>query len=884
MSVRPPIIALVLALAGLAGCGGGEAKVGQASFSCTGTDARAICLVNCNLGCSSTGCQRTNIAQNEVLILQFSEPIDPASVNSSSIRLRTAGGEPPVGQLFVNGSMVEFIPTLSITGGQTFYGFTPGETYTLTIPGGPDQIEVVRSTSGKPFERTLTCTLQSTLGIVDLNGVPPSATLTSPPTSQLQSAPRELDIVLEFNELIDATPFLSGTASPVAFSVRRTRLGVGGERECDPNSAPVALTGSLRLDFDPARSISILTFRPAGTLPGNVCVQITVTNGVQDLSGRPAASQVFTFLTEVVPTVEGNVTEDFLTDAKLEVDASAGSWGAGYGRFARIGGDARHGAFSTSIGIDDGPINGKRQFTINTDSTIIPATNTYSGAPVAVTDGRFAFTQMVVPSDVRLRFIGSVPPVLTVAGRLDILGEIDIAGGSVAPPAAGQTGGQVGGTGGIFGGNGGQGGDRCGGFGVPLGSRFSGNDGQAARVAGAGAYTGLATSGGRGSSLFPTDGLSSSLIYPTPLPALAYSPSAAAGGGGGGLWQAGGQGRVVSNNHNDPVLLVPPRLDAMGPPAAGGTAVTLFPFTPTLGNPSALHFLVGGAGGGGAGSHACLALHLVRTWSIGGGGGGGGGAIALRAGHQLRLAPGSLVRASGGSVTVGPTGITTNAQPAPGGGGSGGSVVLQSGNLVEVSGVVDVRGGTGGVFNRFANGSPNVIPNSASVQIAGGDGSPGFVRLEAPGNPPTTLLASMLPPPVPQNVGTLLDRDDLVSVRSLFYSTGLLFGPEYERYEIYAEINGVPVVFSDDPAVSNTPAQQGAALRVLFQAATLDPVTGLPTEVRPWRTSVRTFGNQTGIASDGLTAFRFALLVDQTLVDAEDVRVDRVVVYYLTST
>jgi hypothetical protein len=486
-----------------------------------------------------------------------------------------------------------------------------------------------------------------------------------------------------------------------------------------------------------------------------------------------------------------------------------------------------------------------------------------------------------VPSDVRLRFTGTFPPVITVSGRLDILGEIDVAGQSVVAATSGVPG-QPGGAGGIFGGAGGAGGDRSTGFGAPS-PTCSGSNGQPANLVAGHGYAGTAaSSGGRGSSIFPLSGLSADLVYPSPLPALAYTPSAAAGGGGGGSWQAGVQGRVVSNNHPDPVLLVPPRLDAMGPPAAGGSAVQLFPFpAPTGLQRSSLHFLVGGGGGGGAGSHACQALHLVRTWSNGGGGGGGGGAIALRAGNSLRLAPSATLLASGGS-TAALTGLASNAQPAPGGAGAGGSIVLQSGNMVEVSGVVDVRGGTGGTYNRFANGSPNLVPNSATVVIQGGAGSPGFVRLETPGTPTTALLASMLPPPVAQNVATLVERDDTVSFRSEFYSTGLLFGPDFQRYEIHATVDGVPTVFSDDPAVSNQPAQQGAALRALFQAATIDPVTGLPSEMREWRTSVRTAGNQVGIASDGLTSFRFILVMDQLV--AQTVTIDSLVVFYLTST
>ena len=139
-------VALFVALAGLAGCSGGSATVGAANQSCATGNAKALCLFNCSLGCSTTGCLRTDIAQNEILILQFTDDIDPASVSSSSVRLRTAAGELPVGEFFVNGDQIEFVPTLLVSGGQTFFGFKPGDTYTLTLPGGANETDVLRST------------------------------------------------------------------------------------------------------------------------------------------------------------------------------------------------------------------------------------------------------------------------------------------------------------------------------------------------------------------------------------------------------------------------------------------------------------------------------------------------------------------------------------------------------------------------------------------------------------------------------------------------------------------------------------------------------------------------------------------------------------------
>jgi hypothetical protein len=154
------------------------------------------------------------------------------------------------------------------------------------------------------------------------------------------------------------------------------------------------------------------------------------------------------------------------------------------------------------------------------------------------------------------------------------------------------------------------------------------------------------------------------------------------------------------------------------------------------------------------------------------------------------------------------------------------------------------------------------------------------VRCEIPGNPTTALLANMLPAPIPQNVAPLTEVDPLVSCRSTWYSTELVFGPEFARYEIHATVDSVPIVYSDDPAVSTVPAQgPSAAVRVWFQAANLDLTTGQPIGTpAPWRTSVLSSGNQVGIASDGLNGFRFLLVVDRTI--AQQVTIDKLVVIY----
>lgn len=205
------------------------------------------------------------------------------------------------------------------------------------------------------------------------------------------------------------------------------------------------------------------------------------------------------------------------------------------------------------------------------------------------------------------------------------------------------------------------------------------------------------------------------------------------------------------------------------------------------------------------------------------------------------------------------SGATTTASPAPGGGGSGGSIVVQSARAADLDGLLDVRGGSGGTWNRFANGIPNVPPNSASVQIAGGDGAAGFVRLELPQLPPQplTLLANMQPAPIADYVSTLVETDAFATTQSKYYDTRLALPPQYLHYVVDVEVDGTPLRYSDDPSISTLIAGPGSPLRVWFQGAQLDANTNEPLQVGPWRTTVRG-----GLDGDGMTAFRFRIARD----------------------
>jgi hypothetical protein len=202
--------------------------------------------------------------------------------------------------------------------------------------------------------------------------------------------------------------------------------------------------------------------------------------------------------------------------------------------------------------------------------------------------------------------------------------------------------------------------------------------------------------------------------------------------------------------------------------------------------------------------------------------------------------------------------------------------VLQTGGTVDIQGSINVEGGSGGYFQR--QGSSGFGPIGVIVKVQGGNGSSGFVRLEAPIAPPLSQLSNVSPAMTSQSLGALTEADDLISLRSSYYSTNLIFGPAFSHYEIEATVDGQPVIFSDNDQVSLIAAGVGAPVRALFQAADIDVITGAVLGVRPWRTSVRSGPNQIGIASDGLNGYRFMLFFDQML--ATSVTVDRVVVVY----
>jgi hypothetical protein len=863
----------------IAGCsGGGSSSSSSSRIRCGG--GQSFCIISCDLGCSQTGCAVTEISENQALRFKFSDAVDPTTVNGASISIRTATGVEPQGDFEVVGNEVVFRPGVSTSGGISTFGFLRNESYIISLAGGQSIAQSVTNLAGDGLSEEFSCTVVASKGILDLDGAAPTVELLSP--TVLVNAPVNPTIVLRFSELIDTTPLQVslGEASPIRVVLRPT-LPAGG---CDNDTDGTALEGVPQLSTETVgqREVTVVTYQPSVMLPGNSCITVRVTADLRDLAGTSAIPAKFVFLTQQGVSTPIEITESFASNAKQEVLISGGTWGGSQGAGARpglIGGDGRHGSFTPGLGTPMG--NGL--FIWNVDNTLIPAASSSTGLQYQVNDGRFFFTDMVIPLGTTIRFVGSVPPVIRVRGQVQIDGSIEVNGidaaGEVATsggatgqrvsnfPALSSPTGQPGSSGGVGGGQGGTGGDR----GTNLGPTIvaginltNGQSGQDVRVLAGNAYAGLAVgTGGLGSVLTPATG-----IWGTPTPTvggIVYCAYFSPGGSGGGFNSPGqiADIPVYAGSSSGTVVFEPP--------VAAGVAFDLMPFPPggvSASYSSLRHFTVGGSGGGGGGSHGYGLFAVgaaVQKWMAAHGGMGGGGAFAIRAGGSVVISPSATLSARGGDG-VWITGTTVTGNSSPGGGGSGGSFLVQSGQQVSVDGVLDARGGIGSRVGLQLN-----VLQAANG--AGGDGSPGFLRLEAPaanvvwaGSSTPTYVSSTMS-------GDLADRDDKSGDASLWYSTGLVFPPTWDRYELDVDLDGdgtVDFTYDDSGAPGSIKASEPNGpitlpLVISFQGANLNQAGTTPVgPIGGWRDGIGAGGGQ-GISLDSVTGFRFRVTYNRAL-------------------
>lgn len=853
-----PVLSGLLLLS-FASCSGGGAADATLRVRCA--DGLGFCVISCDLGCSQTGCAITEIAENQKLRFVFSDRLAADSVNNSSVSIRTATGVSPDGDLLVNGNELTFKPSVSTVAGVSSFGFQRNETYIITLAGGPTAALGISSVTGDRLASEFSCTVIASRGIADEDQQPPSVELVSP--ADPTAAPLDPTVVLRFSELIDTTPLRGEltAASPIRFTLRPTRL-VGGELVCDRDAQAIVLGGAARLSTEVVgdHPVTVVSFKPTVQLPGQSCIEVAVLSDLRDLSGRPAVSTSFQFLTIAGTPTQRLYTEAFESEINMDQQLSGGSWGGvGAGaRPAQIGGDGRHGTFDPALATGAS----SSEYTWDTNLVTIPGSLSLNGTAYPVTDGKFYFTDFTLPAGVTLNFVGPVPPIIHVRGKATINGSIKLNGAAMTTHngrgtlAAGVfVNGQVGGAPGAFGGRGGNGGRECEGNG-PISQNgvdlTNGQNGEDVRIMAGRAYASTAVAtGGRGSAMKPTNGEANPI---TPLIGFAYRSHFAPGGSGGGFMLPGGLSTVT------PVL----NLQIGAVPGPGGQ----FPMLqfPTTGFDSLTHFLVGGSGGGGGGTHAFGTISSNPPQDVyvaGAAGSGGGGALAMRVGNDLMVAGAAVLESKGGAGVLirGNDANSTNnvnwGVTSPGGGGSGGSFLLQSARDLQLLGRIDTSGGAG-------SRTGQVSTAAISITSQAGAGSYGFYRLEARGN--LTVSGLHVPAYVAlDNAGPLVDVDTQSGCVSKWRGTNLVFPPQWLRYEIDVDEtgNGPVVTYSDsgEPNVHPLNNPNTDPVVVQFQGASLNQTSAEPIEgtIQPWRYRVLSTATEPGLSGDGATGFRFML-------------------------
>ena len=334
----------------LPGCSSGTSEdPSSVRIRCLG--GQSFCIISCDLGCTQTGCAVSEIAENQRLRFKFSDRVDPASVNGSSISIRTATGVAPDGEYLVADSEVTFVPKVRTVAGVSTFGFLRNESYIITLAGGNTGSQGLRSLAGDALTQEFTCTVRASLGIQDENQQAPTVELLAP--TNTTAVPLDPTIVLRFSELIDTTALQSplSEASPIRVVLRGTLPG----GECDRDAEGIALEGLPQLTTETVgdREVTVVTFRPTVQLPGQSCLIVYVTSDLRDLSGRAAEPAQFELLTVAGVSVPINLTESFNTPAGQEELVSGGVWSNG-ARPAIIGSDGRHGSFQPNFGSPQG--------------------------------------------------------------------------------------------------------------------------------------------------------------------------------------------------------------------------------------------------------------------------------------------------------------------------------------------------------------------------------------------------------------------------------------------------------------------------------------------------------------------------------------------------
>jgi hypothetical protein len=570
-------------------------------------------------------------------------------------------------------------------------------------------------------------------------------------------------------------------ANPVSGVSDFIRAFVDADGDPTDRSDQVPMLGAFQVTIDQTAQLTTVIFTPSAGLPSAGSndasprkVVIELLPQIADLGGNALANAGTYFFTPEKIVFGRLEIEESFEDLSREDSLRTGSaWGPDTLGTGPGGGSGRLGDLIVLPGTVVELDTDSEDFSDITNPAMFNPIHVIDRpANLEVTGGVFEFSRLRVDAGGVLRFKGSKPARIYVRGVVDIAGLIDVSGASGTLHRSDLLAGGVGGAPGPSGGAGGRGGSRPDGSsftgtfnGVPIGgvanpgvgpwnvpnapiwAFVNGVDGAGIPFPSSIDPSPTFVAGGKGSLGWPQPTAANPELH---MPRIvtdvtgmqfelwrncAYEVPSSPGGGGGHALD-GGPGDMT---------LVPLSPIPIPPDSEGGDSDDLAIDEAVRSLAPEQGLLRGGGGGGGAGGHLQLTQVNGRQFFDCGvpvppnplqinayiahssaGGGGGGGSLQIAAGRRVILS--GVLDASGGdggSGTFPPDPNRPNNLAQGGGGGAGGAVLVQSQRvqIQAVPGRINVSGGVGG------EGSGNNFPFQPST---GGDGAPGFLRIETP--------------------------------------------------------------------------------------------------------------------------------------------------------
>jgi len=446
--------------------GGGDGNSGGQMF-----------LESCSLGCGSgsTGipvnCQTVNVAQNMVVSMVFSRPVNQNTLNSQTFLLQNSlsGTVPAVGFSVdpTNPRRVIARPEISFDDqNNPNYALAADTTYELIVRGastggnGP----FIMSADGKSNQTNLSCTVFTDQGIKDPVPGPPIqntfVTVDDGMGGMIPDVPADGAVEVALDSRI--TIVFDDIMNPATLSNPTTRTATFVTTKIDPDgnvadpSDQVEISGfyDTFVDFDNLRTV--MTFESAaglpsaGTDPSNPRkVVMRLPPGLEDLTGKPIANPgdvVFSTSTQILPAVVLPEVggEKFLDTNNQDPDESGAGWGGGRLTYGIGGGAGRLGELIVRSG---------QTVVLNTDSQVFPLAGQYDSVltnesigngdyvatdpgtwpTITVTDGSFDFTRVVIESNATLVLEGSQPGRVFSRGSMVVSGVLNCAGETPDP-------------------------------------------------------------------------------------------------------------------------------------------------------------------------------------------------------------------------------------------------------------------------------------------------------------------------------------------------------------------------------------------------------------------------------------------------------------------